>query len=261
MAKAINSKIGTKDIHIFLASKGGIGKSFCAAMLAKYAMSIGKPMQVYDMDSSNQTLVAIKGLNAKSVKIGEGTEFRHQEFDKALETMMRGDGPHLMDVGASMFQPVWGHLISHDVLSHLDRFGSRIVLHFPITGGGEAADTFQSLVNVSEGTKSRRIVAWLNPYHGDLVYDGGKTFYELGVYERIKDKLIAVIELPKEDNALRADLAVFLRAKGNLLDVEKDEQLPFFSKHRIANFRKVVFSQIEPVWGAIVGEREQYAEA
>lgn len=263
MAKVSNNtgKPGSKDIHVFLSSKGGIGKSFCASLLAQYGMSIGRPMQVFDMDSNNQTLAATQGLGAIGVKIADGTKFRHEAFDAALESMTLGDGPYLLDVGASMFHPVWSHLVAHDTVALLESLGSRVVLHFPITGGQEAANTLASLVQVSEAVAGRHVVAWLNPYHGEVNFDGGKSFFELSVYQKLSDKMIAVIVLPDEDEAVKTDLRHLGQANAMLLDAEKQEHLKFFSKHRLGNYRKQVFAHIEHVWGAILGEREQHPEA
>src|SRR5579883_695376 len=173
MAKQTNgAAVGTRDIHAFLSSKGGIGKSFVASILAQYAMSIGTPLSVKDMDSSNATLANCKGLNAEQVSLLSHGNFDHTKFDQACEEMMKGDGPYLFDVGASMFTPVWGHLANHRYLDAWNDAGVRVVVHSVINGGAEAANTLTSLVDMAKAVPGRQIVVWLNPYHGPVNIDG-----------------------------------------------------------------------------------------
>jgi hypothetical protein len=251
-----NNAVGAKDIHAFLSSKGGIGKSFVASLLSQYAMKIGSPLSIKDMDSSNSTLANTKGLNAEQVNLLTQANFDHEKFDKVCEEMMSGEGPYLFDVGASMFTPVWGHLANHHYLDAWNDAGFRVIVHSVITGGAEAANTLTSLVDMAKAVPGRQIVVWLNPLHGEVKIDG-KKFEEWKVYEQYKSKFAAVVELPLEDDAVKADLKTLGQKNGLLLDADKVEGLPFFSKHRLKVYREKVFSQIEPVWGAISGQQQQ----
>lgn len=58
------------NIHMFLTGKGGVGKSFCSAMLMQYIMDSGRQNPVcIDTDPVNATLYAYKAFNAIGLKL------------------------------------------------------------------------------------------------------------------------------------------------------------------------------------------------
>ena len=58
-----------KQIHFVLQGKGGVGKSFVAALLAQYLKSTGNEVHCYDTDPVNQTFSRYKKLKVEIVKI------------------------------------------------------------------------------------------------------------------------------------------------------------------------------------------------
>jgi MinD-like ATPase involved in chromosome partitioning or flagellar assembly len=250
-----------KDIHIVLGAKGGIGKTYVASLLAQYATRSNAPMKVLDLDQSNSMLARIPSLNARAVDLLTDAKFDSQKMDALLETMMKDDGPFLIDVGASTFVEVWRYLTKYGILSGIEAEGFRLVIHTVIVGGPEMADVLAGLKEIISKIEGRQVVVWLNPIRGKIERNG-KTFQESEVYKLAKDKILALVPMSDADEATLNDLHRMAQDKHTLLTVDSVEQYQFFTKRRLKTYRDELFIQLDGVWSAINGaERAARATA
>jgi ribosomal protein S13 len=252
MAKQIDVNGNSKDIHIVLGAKGGIGKTYVASILAQYAIKNKAPMKVLDLDQSNSMLSRIPSLGAREVDLLSDAKFDSQKMDTLLETMMKEDGPYLIDVGASTFVEVWRYLTKYGILAGIEAEGFRLVIHTVIVGGPEMADVLAGLKEIGSRTEGRQIVVWLNPIRGKIERKG-KVFADFEVYKAVKDKVLAIVPMNDADEATLKDLHKLAQDKHTLLTVDSVDEYQFFTKRRLTTYRNELFEQLDGVWSAING--------
>ena len=56
-------------VHFVLQGKGGVGKSFVAAIIAQYFRGAGKPVHCFDTDPVNATFAQYEGLEAEHINV------------------------------------------------------------------------------------------------------------------------------------------------------------------------------------------------
>jgi len=78
------------NIHMILTVKGGVGKSFIAAILAQY---FGKDTYLADTDPGNATFSSYKKLGVKHIDIlSENMNIDKRRFDELIDTILEFDG-------------------------------------------------------------------------------------------------------------------------------------------------------------------------
>ena len=70
------------NVHMILQGKGGVGKSFIAAVLAQYMNAMDKKPLCIDTDPVNATFHGYKALNVHKLEIMEGDEFITSGLDR-----------------------------------------------------------------------------------------------------------------------------------------------------------------------------------
>jgi|GEM_PF-638221 len=241
------------DIHIVLAAKGGIGKTFVASLFAQYADYCGKPMKVLDLDQSNQMLARVPSLHAEAVPLLSDKRFDSAKMDGLIKRMVSEPGPYILDVGASTFIDMWRYFIKYQMFALLKAQGRRVIIHSVVVGGPEMPDTLKSFLDVVSVVPDRQVIVWLNPVRGAIA-DGGKRFLEMSLYVANQEKVLGVIDLPEADEATLGDLHTMTLNLHTLSTVNECEELEFFSKHRVSIHRELLFSQIGDTWEVLVGD-------
>lgn len=158
-------------VHLFLQGKGGVGKSFCASMLAQYLLDKGKTPFCIDTDPINATFSSYPRFQAKRIEILKDNRIDPLEFDGIVEQIFSSGEQDsiLVDNGASSFVAFSEFLLTNQVPKMLAAENHSITIHTIITGGDEQMDTvagFSALAtHFSDPVK---IVVWLNPYYGPV---------------------------------------------------------------------------------------------
>lgn len=235
------------DVHIVLAAKGGIGKTYVASLLAQYADNAGKPMHVLDLDQSNAMLARIPSLNAEKIDLLTDRRFDSSKFDAVVKRMATEPGPYLLDVGASTYQDVWRYITKYKIIPLLSAQKRRVLIHSVIVGGPEMPDTVSSFNDMAGSVTGKQIIVWINPVRGP-VRVGGKDFEQMSVYQSNVSKVLAVVELPGADEATMSDLHQLALNQGTLLTIEETEDLDFIAKHRLGVHKDELFEHIAPLW-------------
>ena len=257
MAKqSLDRAVWENDIHIVLAAKGGIGKTYVAGLFAQYAAQQGRPMKVLDLDQSNAMLARIPSLKAESISLLSDARFDSTKFDALLKRMVSEPGPYILDVGASTFQDVWRYFLKYKVFSLLKAQGRRVIVHSVIVGGPELPDTLTSFGDVASNVPEMQVIVWINPIRGAVVMNQ-KTFRDMNVFENNQDKVLGIINLPEADEATLSDLHLMALKRSTLTTADSCDDLDFIAKHRLAVHRDELFDQVGSVWEAIGGKPSQ----
>ena len=78
-------------VHLILQGKGGVGKSFIAALLAQYLQERGVAVHCFDADPVNSTLAGFPALNTTKLDLIEssdkGRRINPRRFDDLVEQL------------------------------------------------------------------------------------------------------------------------------------------------------------------------------
>ena len=252
-AKENGAELGWEnDVHIVLAAKGGIGKTYISSLLAQYAASNGKPMKVFDLDQSNAMLARIPSLHATPIQLLKDARFDTGLFDDLLRRIVSESGPFLLDVGASTFQDLWRYFDKYKAVSLLKAQKRRVIIHSVLVGGPEMPDTISSFADMAKAVPGKQIIVWLNPVRGEIAM-AGKTFEQMSVYANNLDKVLAVVDLPAADESTLKDLHQLALKNETLSTLEDDAEFDFIAKHRLTVHRGEIYDAMGSVWGALGG--------
>ena len=128
-------------MHMVLQGKGGVGKSFIAAVLAQYMAARGHKPLCIDTDPVNATFHGYKALKVHRIEIMENDEINSRHFDALVELVASSQNDAIIDNGASSFVPLSHYLITNQVPALLQEMGHELVIHTVITGGQALRDT------------------------------------------------------------------------------------------------------------------------
>ena len=153
------------NIHLLLQGKGGVGKTFAAAMLAQFKSNKGEPTMNIDTDPVNSTFHGFRALDVTRIDLMEGDEINTRRFDNFVELVATATTDVIVDNGASSFVPMSHYLISNQVPSLFADMGHQTIVHTVVTGGQALMDTvngFQQLAG--QFPHEAAFIVWLNPY-------------------------------------------------------------------------------------------------
>ena len=236
-------------VHLFLQGKGGVGKSFCASMLAQYMLDHDRTPICIDTDPINATFSGYKRFQAKRIEILKDNRIDPLQFDGIIEQIFNAGEQDsiIVDNGASSFVAFSEFLLTNKVPQMLSTEKHSIVIHTIITGGDEQADTvagFSALVtHFSEPVK---IVVWLNPYYGPVEAD--KSFEEFKAY-KLHEKRVACLvrlpDLPKDSFAI--NIVQMLKSRLTFAESLAKPDLPIMTRQRLKLVQEEIYSQVTEI--------------
>lgn len=234
------------NLHFVLNAKGGIGKSFISSLLCQYLLFKNESILAIDTDPNNTTLYNIKTLKAKFLQlISEDGNFNVREFDKIIEIAF--DKKHddiIIDSGATTFIPLVSYLKENEIINLLKDNEINVYMHVPIVGGQARDDTILGLTQLIQAFDNSFVV-WINEYHGKLLKDN-KEFEEFEEYQKIKEKIVAVIYLNLlSKDTFGKDLNDMTSSNLTFDEVMKNKDFSLMSKQRLKIFRDKAFKQLE----------------
>lgn len=234
------------SIHMVLQGKGGVGKSFVAALLAQYMELKGRKPVCIDTDPVNATFHGYKALKAQRLQIMDGDEINPRNFDALVELIAPSQEDAIIDNGASSFVPLAHYLLSNQVPALLQDLGHELVLHTLVTGGQALLDTVNGFAQlVTQFPKGTRFVVWLNPFWGPIEHEG-KNFVELKAYKDNKDRVSAVIQIPQlKEQTYGRDLSDMLQKRLTFNEALAMNSLSIMTRQRLKIVRDKLFSNLE----------------
>lgn len=233
-------------IHFSLQGKGGVGKSFLAAMLSMYYRDKNIPVQIFDTDPINATLFGFQNLGAQQFEIMKKDDVDKRKFDQLFSSIFNTTEDVILDVGSNGFVPLCSYIISNRLIPMLTSQGHRITIHTSIVGGQNLKHTvngFDALC--SQFPNETTFVIWLNPFWGEIMFDG-KPFEKLKVYEKHKHRISAIIHIPDWDQNMHGkDLADMLEYQITFKQALESDRFGIFEKQRLRIVQDEIFQAIE----------------
>lgn len=233
-------------VHIVLQGKGGVGKSVIAALIAQYKAEKGVSPLCVDTDPVNATFEGYESLNVQRLNILEDDEINTRNFDSLVELISESENDIVIDNGASSFVPLSHYLISNEVPALLKEMGHEIVVHTVIAGSQSLLDTINGFSQlVSQFPLESLFVVWLNPYWGPIEIQG-KRFEEMKAYTKNKERVTAIIELPKlKEETYGKDFSQMLESRRTFSEAISDESLTIMTRQRLKIIKGQIFGALD----------------
>jgi traL protein len=244
-----------KEVHFVVQGKGGVGKSFIAALLAQYlihhygdiATDDGNAyIQCFDTDPVNPTFSRMKELEPTVVDIlTQHHTIDTREFDELVEVLVELDGMAVIDNGAATFIPLMSYMNEGGIVDLLRDNGVRVIMHVPLNGGQALDDCIAGLVQTLASSDAE-VVVWLNDFKGEI-QEGGKPFTSFKIYQSNKDRIIGVVHIPnRAPDTFGKDIAVM--TENNLTFNQAAQRADLFklaARSRLNRVKNEIYAQLE----------------
>lgn len=196
-------------IHLVAQSKGGVGTSFVAAMLAQYqqrplnqqgptgrAGARPRPLCI-DTDRLHATLAGFQGLGVQCLPLPENGALDARGVATLLEWIASARADVIIDCHARVFGPLLHHLAEHAVPRLLRSLGHSLFIHTVVVGGQAFAETLQGFSQVLDLFPEQVLfVVWLNPFWGEVVH-AGTGFEQQPAYTLRQRRVCALVRIPR----------------------------------------------------------------
>ena len=239
----------TRKVHFILQGKGGVGKSFVAALLAQHYRSEGHGGVVcVDTDPVNATFSGYEAFKTRRVELLDNGVIDSGRFDGLMMSIVSEDVDFIVDNGASCFIPLTKYLFESNALAVIGSTGREVVFHSVLTGGYGLRDTVAGFDWLADNMPvETQIVVWLNEFFGSIEVDG-KGFEEMKVYQRHRDRIAALLRLPKQnEQTFGRDLKAMLDQRLTFAEARASDRFNIFSKQRIAMMERQFLEQLKLV--------------
>lgn len=235
-----------KKVHFILQGKGGIGKSFVSALIAQYIQQEDPDVLCLDTDPVNATFSSFPGLKVKPLELMEDNSIDERRFDDMMEEIFNSESNVVIDNGAASFTPLSSYLLDNEAFSAIQEAGKEVVIHSVIAGGLAQDNTVSDFVNLtSQLPEGVQVVVWLNEHFGPIEANG-KTFEEMKAYQENKDRVSAIIRLPKRtENTYGKDLAAMLKKRYTFQEALSSDIFRVMSKQRLKIMQRSIYEQLE----------------
>jgi hypothetical protein len=238
-----------RKTHFILQGKGGVGKSFVASLLAQYhGAGVRNDIVCVDTDPVNATFTGYDALNVRRVELIVDGKVDTGRFDPLMESILSEDAHFVIDNGASCYVPLTQYLFESNALDLILSTGREVVLHSVITGGYGLLDTVAGFdLLAQEMPAGAQMVVWLNEFFGPIESDG-KNFEQMKVYETHRDRITAILRLPKQTpETFGRDLKGMLDRRLTFAEAKVSEEFGVVPKQRIAMMERQLLDQIKLV--------------
>lgn len=227
-------------INLTLQGKGGVGKSFVAALLAQYYAKRERPLACYDTDPVNQSFGGYTAFPVERVVLGERVdEINPRSFDALLERLVEApqDGVVVIDNGAATFLPLLSYMVENQALALLQGAGHEVRIHSVLTGGSAMSDTLEGLASVLGYFPEIGTVVWLNEYFGrvELQVKGAvQSFEDSALYKKNRDRILAMVKLPAvRRETFGMDIELMLKRHLTFDQACEDPEFQLMSRQRL----------------------------
>ena len=240
-----------RKLHLTLGDKGGIGKSFIAALMAQYIrdnVTNAKSICI-DMDMKNRTLSRYTELGVELIDVRTGGDIDRSKFDLMINRIDEAgeNDVIIVDVGGNVYISLTDYMRVNEVYEMIAARGVEILLHVPIVGGGDMFPTLKTLDEVVANTPAK-IAVWINQKNGRVEYQG-KTFEESDRYEKYQPRIRCVTHIPLWRADMQVNVAAMLE---EALTFEKAVNMGMFdlmSRQRLTMAKRYLYDAIQQSGG------------
>lgn len=238
------------QIDLLLQGKGGVGKSYVAALLAQFHRSRGLAPICVDTDPVNATFAGYQALGVERLELMQGRKIDSRQFDVLIERIFGVEDPAavmVVDNGASTFVPLCEYLADNEIIAYLAEHGHTVRLHTVLTGGQALDDTFNGLTSLAASFAKAPIVVWLNEFFGPLERNG-VNLRKSKEYAALAKRIYAEITLPElQKETFGRDLEEVLSARLTFEEAAKFSGFSIMARQRLKMVWRKAADQMEQV--------------
>jgi len=236
-------------LYLTLGDKGGIGKSFIAALMAQYIvdnMTDTRPVCI-DMDMKNRTFSRYKVLGVELIDVRSDGDIDRSKFDLLVRRAVEAKPNEtvIADVGGNVYVSLTDYLKVNEIFEMLLSIGTEIVMHIPIVGGGDLFPTLQTLDELMENTPPDIPVSvWINQKNGRVEYKG-KCFEESERFYQYRDRIQTVTYIPLWRPDMQANVAEMLEGAITFEQAMQVDYFDIIAKQRLTMAKRYLYTAIE----------------
>jgi hypothetical protein len=234
------------SVHMILQAKGGVGKSFVAAVIAQYFFNRFGAVHCFDTDPGNATLAQYKALAAEHIgDLIKSGVINQKRFDPLVEKLLDSDGVSIVDIGAATFLPFWNHVLENEILAMLEHEGRNAYIHCVVAGGQAMTDTLNGLERLAQTADKKAVVVWLNEYFGE-VREGDRAFDQFKLVQDLAPKLVGSVLIRRRNpDTFEDDVQQMLQSRLTFDEAIASEDFSLVSKQRLQIVRRELFEQLD----------------
>jgi hypothetical protein len=224
----------SKQLHLILQGKGGVGKSLIASLLTQHFMDKDIDPVCIDTDPVNATFAGYKAFDVQRIELMDNNDIDPRAFDELIEQVMSADDDtvFVIDNGASSFLPLCAWMMENEVAEFLKAAGVQIILHSVITGGQGHGDTVLGLTNLIKHF-DLPVVVWLNEFDGKPAHNG-IPFENSAIVENNGDRIHALIRIAAlNPKTFGYDFRNLLCHKKTFKEARADSSLNIMTRQRL----------------------------
>jgi hypothetical protein len=221
-----------------------------ATLLAERYMRNGPDAVVcVDTDPVNKTFASYAAFKTRRLELVEKNAVKEKNFDQLMEWIFKEDKHFVIDNGSTSFLPLSRYLALTGALEMIGAAGRKVVMHSVIVGGQALLDTLHEFDQLASSMPaSIDLVVWLNEFFGPVATPEGKTFDQMKVYEKNKERISCLVTLAEPpSDMLREDLRALTSRRLAFSEVNEHPEFPLMSKQRLAQTGRAIFEQLERV--------------
>ena len=225
-----------KEVHFVVQSKGGVGKSFVAMLLAQYLQDRSDDkLYCFDTDPDNQTFAAYQALKPEYINI--------KAADRPVINIKKFDG--LMDTVID--DPLMTYIAEANVDAMLMRENVRMVMHVPLNGGQAKNECIKGLARVLSSIDAQ-VIVWLNEHlHGEI-QEQGKPFEQFEICNAYRDKIAGIVRIPVVNiDTYGDDIKQMTEQHATFHEVAKSAGFGRWTRTRLAEFRDMIWAELDKV--------------
>lgn len=229
-----------RRVHFNLQGKGGVGKTWVAALLAQHHAQKGEAPRCFDTDPVNDSLSGWKGLNVERLELlDENDRINERNFDRMMEAILTDDSDFVVDCGAGAFLSLTSYLIENDVPAMIREAGKELFVHPVVVGGEAMRHTSEGFVNlVRQMPPETQIILWANAFFGPIRH-GDKELEELAFYVENKGRVRGVVRLDREGtDTFREDLAQLITSRLTFEEAQASPDFGIMPKQRLKQLQR-----------------------
>jgi cellulose biosynthesis protein BcsQ len=236
-------------VHLTMGAKGGIGKSFIAALMAQYLIDNVvdcKPVCI-DLDFKNKTFSRYTGLDVNLLDVESNGDIDKSKFDVFINHIDSAapDDIMIVDTGGNIYLALTDYLNSNAVLDLLVEMGNIIVMHVPVMSGADMFPTLNTLNELVRSTPAAvKAAVWINQKSGRVEYNG-KTFEESDTYEELKDRIAAIRYIPLWRPDMQVNVAAMLEEAITFKAALTSPAYDLMGRQRLKMAQRYLYTAIE----------------
>ena len=238
-----------RKLHFTLGDKGGIGKSFVAALMAQYIidnMVDTRPICI-DLDCKNKTFSRYSVLDVDLIDVRTDGDIDRSKFDLLINRIACSgeDDIIIADVGGNVYVSMADYMRVNEVYEMIMNMGVEILLHIPIVGGGDLFPTLQTLDETIVNTPSDvNVAVWINQKNGKVEYQG-KSFEESDRYADYQGRIRNVTYIPLWRTDMQANVADMLEDAVTFEQAVRMDTFDLMAKQRLTMAKRYLYASVE----------------